>query len=126
MKKKSVALLVSLTMLCTLVTTGGSNKKVLSASTPNTKQFMQSLPSYEKLDKDVLNEAAASGEKLIGKDLHGYNGNAYLKPGTTGTLDSLDARGKDKKGIAILVDFPVPEGKISEVPGVNYNQIPKT
>ncbi|MDF2891942.1 MAG: hypothetical protein K0R80_2309 [Clostridia bacterium] len=45
------------------------------------KQFKQSLPSYEKLDKDLLMDAAARGKNLEGKELHGFNGKAYIKPG---------------------------------------------
>lgn len=95
-----------------------------TASTPT--QFRQSLPSYEMLDKGLLADAAAQGKRLTGKELQGFNGKSYLKPNNTGTLSPLDVRGNDKKGIAILVDFLVEnnEGKISDVPGVNFETIP--
>jgi immune inhibitor A len=126
MKRKPLAILVSLTMLFTVVTTGGSNQKVEGATASTSKQFVQTMPSYEKLDKELVQEARAKGTNAAGKDLHGYNGKAYVKPGSTGELKPLDVRGKDKKGIAILVDFPVEntEGKISDVPGVNFAPIP--
>jgi M6 family metalloprotease-like protein len=126
MRKKSITALVALAMVFSVPTSWGSNQKVLGASAPSAKQFKQTLPSYERLDKDLLNDAAAQGQKLTGKELHGFNGKAYMKPGNTGTLSPLDVRGHDKKGIAILVDFQVEneEGKISDVPGVNYEQIP--
>ncbi|MCM0647512.1 M6 family metalloprotease domain-containing protein [Clostridium swellfunianum] len=126
MKRKPLALLVSLTMLFSIAATGGSSQKVEGASASTPKKFVQTLPSYQKLDKELQAEARAKGLKVEGKDLKGYNGKAYIKPGNIGPLTPLDVTGKDKKGIAILVDFPVEnkEGKISDVPGVNYPQIP--
>jgi M6 family metalloprotease-like protein len=70
-------------------------------------------------------DAAARGKNLEGKELHGFNGKAYIKPGKEGALERVDARGEDKRGIAILVDFPVSEGNISDVPGVDFPRIPK-
>jgi immune inhibitor A len=126
MRKKPLAFLVSLTMLFTVAASGGSNQKVEGAAAYTLKQFVQTLPSYEKLDKELVQEARTNGTNAVGKDLHGYNGNAYVKPGSSGELKPLDVRGKDKKGIAILVDFPVENtvGKISDVPGVNFAPIP--
>jgi M6 family metalloprotease-like protein len=124
MKKNKLAFLVSLAMAFTTAGAGGNIQRVQGAA-PVTKVFKQTLPSYEKLDKDLLQEAATRGQKLTGKDLHGYNGKAYVKPGDLGNLNSLDVRG-EKKGIAILVDFPVEntEGKISDVPGVDFSPVP--
>jgi M6 family metalloprotease-like protein len=121
MKKKPLAFLVSLTMLCTIAT----NLRVEGAA-PIQKQFVQTMPSYQKLDKELILETKANGTSAVGKDLHGYNGKAYVKPGNTGDLNPLDVTGKDKRGIAILVDFPIEntEGKISDVPGVDFAPIP--
>jgi M6 family metalloprotease-like protein len=104
----------------------GKTTATVDKTASSANQFKQSLPSYEKLDKDLLADAAARGKKLEGKELHGFNGNAYIKPGDAGTLEPLDVRGTDKKGIAILVDFPVEntEGKLSDVPGVTFEPIP--
>lgn len=126
MRKKQVALLVVFVMIISVFSAGGWTESVWGAVSQPPKQFKQSLPNYERLDKDLLLDAAAKGQKLTGKALHGFNGNAYMKPGYTGSLTPLDVRGKDKKGIAILVDFPVESDKISDVPGVNYEPIPKT
>jgi immune inhibitor A len=126
MKGKPLAFLVSLTMLFTVAATGGRIQKVEGAAASTPKQFVQTLPSYEKLEKELVKEAKANGTNAAGKDLHGYNGKAYVKPGSYDDLKPLDVRGMDKKGIAILVDFPV-ENKvrnISDVPGVNYDPIP--
>lgn len=124
MRKKKLALIVAFVMLLTL-TSGAWGQNVWGAPAPTVKQFVQTLPSYEKLDKDLLTDAAARGQKLAGKDLNGYNGKAYVKPGNENPLEPLDMRGQ-KKGIAILVDFPVENtaGRISDVPGVDYAQIP--
>lgn len=123
MIKKTVALVVALTMLITVATSGFLAQNVWGAPEPTSKQFKQSLPSYEKLDKDMLLEAAARGQKPAGKTLRGFNGNAYLKPGNYTNLQPLDVRGQ-KKGIAILVDFPVTSGKTSDVPGVDFAPVP--
>lgn len=124
MRKKIAALAVALAMVLTL-TWGALGQDVWGAEAPASKSFVQSLPSFEKLDKDLMNDAAAKGQRAAGKELHGYNGQAYVKPGSYDSLSPLDMRG-EKKGIAILVDFPVEntEGRISDVPGVNYEQIP--
>lgn len=125
MKKRTVALMVVFVMLLSL-TSGALGQNVWGEAAPTAKQFVQTLPSYERLDKELLNDAAAQGEKVTGKQLHGYNGNAYVKPGSYDKLNPIDARGNDKKGIAILVDFPVEntESKISDVPGVNFAPVP--
>jgi M6 family metalloprotease-like protein len=120
--KKLLVVLLALAMVIGTISSVAAVDRIATT----TKQFKQSLPSYERLDKDLLMDAKARGEKLTGKELHGFNGNAYLKPGNTGTLAPLDVRGDDKKGIAILVDFPVEntEGKVSDVPGVTFEPIP--
>jgi M6 family metalloprotease-like protein len=119
--KKLLVVLLALAMVIGTISSVAAVDRIATT----TKQFKQSLPSYERLDKDLLMDAKARGEKLTGKELHGFNGNAYLKPGNTGTLEPLDVRGDDKKGIAILIDFPVEntEGKVSDVPGVTFEPI---
>lgn len=119
--------MVILAMVFSVLTTGGWTYKAEGAAKTVQKKFAQTLPSYEKLDKELLNEAKANGEKVTGKDLKGFNGKAYMKPGNLGKLEPKDVTGKDRKGIAILVDFPITntEGKISDVPGVNYDQVPE-
>jgi M6 family metalloprotease-like protein len=120
--KKLLVVLLALAMVIGTISSVVAVDRVATT----TKQFKQSLPSYERLDKDLLQDAAVQGEKLTGKELHGFNGNAYLKPGNAGTLEPLDVRGTDKEGIAILVDFPVEntDGKVSDVPGVTFTRIP--
>lgn len=117
---------LSITMVIVLVFSLFALSAYADNNAATSKQFRQSLPSYEKLDKDLMMDAAARGVKITGKELHGLNGKAYFKPSNVGTLEPLDVRGTDKKGIAILVDFPVEntEGKISDVPGVNFAPIP--
>lgn len=124
MRKRTTAIVVVLVMLITMTSSAWA-QNVWSASASTPKQYVQTLPSYEKLDKELLSDAAARGQAVTGKELRGYNGNAYVKPGSTGVLQPLDMRG-EKKGIAILVDFPVEntEGKISDVPGVDYERVP--
>lgn len=119
MKRKSLAFLVVLAMLASVLTAGGWTYKTEGASSG----FKPSLPSFSKLDKDIQMDAAANGEKLQGKNMELYNSKAYFKPQNPPKLQPKDVRG-EKKGIAILVDFPVSEGKLSDVPGVNYERIP--
>jgi len=125
MRKRILAFTVVLAMGCTVLL--GGNQRYLAqgatkAPTPTSPKL--SVPDYAKLDKDLLKDAAAAGKKLTGKKLVGYNGNAYSKPDALNGLKAKDVRGT-QKGIAIMVDFPVSQGKTSDVPGVDYAQVPK-
>ncbi len=112
--------LVVSTLVLALVS-GLFNAPVLSAGLE--KQFTPSIPSYEKLDPEVTANAAAKGATAKGKEFDNH-GKSYKSPnGNPGPLTPLDVRGFGKKGIAILVDFPEPNGA-SEVPGVTYDRIP--
>ena len=129
MKKRFITFTVILAMGFTTMFAGAQMKYVKSATNTATPTNLKlSIPDYAKLDKDLMQDAKASGAKLTGKKLVGYNGNAYLKPDKLDNLKPLDVKGQDHKGIAIMVDFPVEnkEGKISDVPGVNYAQIPQS
>ncbi|WBW96884.1 M6 family metalloprotease domain-containing protein [Oceanirhabdus sp. W0125-5] len=114
--KSIIAFSLSLSMLSLV---GFSQAKA------STDKFAPSLPNYQKLDKDFAKDLKSEGKQLKGKKLHGYKGKSYFQPGNLDNLTHKDVRGHDNKGIAILVDFPVSEGNISDVPGVDYEQIPK-
>ncbi|HWI64188.1 MAG TPA: M6 family metalloprotease domain-containing protein [Symbiobacteriaceae bacterium] len=93
---------------------------------PAKTQFKMRLPSFSKLDRDFAMESAAAGVKVTGKELRGYNpGMSYLSPGNGTGVGNIDARGHDKKGLAILVDWPVSPGNVSDVPGVKYDPVPE-
>ncbi|MEH7384878.1 M6 family metalloprotease domain-containing protein [Bacillus sp. JJ1521] len=86
--------------------------------------FTPKLPDYSKLDADLTKDLKSKGEKVKGKELHGYNGKSYSKPQDTERLQPKKADELHKKGIAIVVDFPLKtKGAVSDVPGVNYDQI---
>lgn len=85
--------------------------------------FAPKLPEYTKLDADLTKDLKSKGEKVQGKELHGYNGKSYSKPQDTERLQPKNVGDLHKKGIAIVVDFPLEEGAVSDVPGVNYDQI---
>lgn len=98
---------------------------VAGSNTP--VQFKMSLPNYAKVDPDAAQDMKAAGLKVTGKELRGYNpGQAYLSPGNGTTVGRIDARGSGVKGLAILVDWPVESGPISDVPGVRYSQVHQT
>ncbi|MEH7223976.1 M6 family metalloprotease domain-containing protein [Bacillus sp. JJ1566] len=86
--------------------------------------FTPNLPDYTKLDADLAKDAKSKGEKVQGKEFRGYNGKSYSKPQDTDRLQPKKVGDLHKKGIAIVVDFPLEtEGALSDVPGVNYDQI---
>ncbi|MCM3765617.1 hypothetical protein [Neobacillus niacini] len=67
----------------------------------------------------------AKGGAIKGKELKTSNGKSYIKPQQSEKLQPKKPEELIKKGIAIVVDFPVETpGEISDVPGVNYPQIP--
>jgi immune inhibitor A len=89
------------------------------------KTFAPKLPDYHKVDPELAKEIKSSGGAVEGKKLEGYNGKSYSKPQDTERLQPKKVEDLHKKGIAIVVDFPVKTaGAISDVPGVNYPQIP--
>lgn len=83
-------------------------------------------PEYSKLDKDLVDELKANGVKIAPQKNAFMNGKAHFKPvsGLT-SLNPIDMTGKNNKGIAILVDFPVGDKNKSAVPGVNYDPVPQ-
>ncbi len=86
--------------------------------------FSPKLPDYQKVDRDFANEVKSSGGKVQGKELHDYNGKSYSKPQETERLQPKNVEDLHKKGIAIVVDFPVEtEGAVSDVPGVDFERI---
>jgi M6 family metalloprotease-like protein len=124
--KKILCFITAAAMLGTMIFFGGWASAAPQKTTgEQISEYIPSLPDYEKLDPDLVAERASAGIKAEGKELHGYNGNAYLKPGNYDSLTPVNTS-RDKKGIAILVDFPVEntEGRISDVPGVDYPQVP--
>jgi immune inhibitor A len=86
--------------------------------------FSPKLPDYHKVDPDLTREVKAKGGAIKGKELKTSNGKSYIKPQQSEKLQPKKPEDLMKKGIAIVVDFPVSEGKVSDVPGVNYPQIP--
>ncbi|HYF95736.1 MAG TPA: M6 family metalloprotease domain-containing protein [Symbiobacteriaceae bacterium] len=102
---------------------------VLGAAAPGAagttrNQFKMRLPSFAKVDRDFAMDSAAAGIKVTGKELRGYNpGQSYLSPGNGTSVGRIDARGS-VKGLAILVDWPVSSAEMSDVPGVDYEQVP--
>lgn len=86
--------------------------------------FAAKLPDYQKVDSDLAKDLKASGKKVTGKELHNYNGKAYMKPQESGSLNYKNVDELQTKGIAIVVDFPVESDKISDVPGVDYEKLP--
>lgn len=118
--KKTLKVIFASALSITMLSFGGW---IQTKASPT--KFKPNLPNYQKLDPELAKEMKADGVKVQGKELKGYNGKAYLKPGQMDNLKYKDVTGK-KKGIAILVDFKVEntEGKISDVAGVNYEQIP--
>jgi immune inhibitor A len=113
----SILLIISLVFSCYSVT----------LATPQSQSgFTPKLPDYQKVDADLANELKANGKNVLGKTLHNYNGKAYMKPQEAGSLDYKNVEDLNKKGIAIVVDFPVESDQISDVPGVDYDRIPKS
>lgn len=113
---KKLAILVSAAMV---FTTAFSFGKVKSTNEENVPNSIRS-PIYEKLDPEIVKVARENGVKVKGELNKQFNGSSYLKPeSNTDELTNKDMRGKDKKGIAILVDFPS-----NDVPGVNYSRVP--
>jgi immune inhibitor A len=94
-----------------------------ASSTP--KALKLSRPSYAQLDKELVQEAAANGQKLKGKEVQYNPGKSYKSPIKNGKLERLDVRGHGTRGLAILVDWPVTGGGASDVPGVNYPPLPQ-
>lgn len=119
--KKTLKVILASALSITMLSFGGW----ISTKASPTK-FTPTLPNYQKLDPEFAKEMKENGLKVQGKELIGYNGKSYFKPGQMENLEYKDVRGNDKKGIAILVDFPVENtvGNISDVAGVDYNQIP--
>lgn len=117
--KKFLAYLMTAIMILGIVVGSPFNVQAISKN-----KFVPSVPDFRKADPDLKKEL---GVNLKGKELRGYNGKAYMKPGSAERLEPTDVKGLDHKGIAILVDFPLEnnEGKISDVPGVDYERIPK-
>ena len=122
--KKAISSIVTLTMLFTLAAAGGGTK-ANNITTEAPKNFKLTQPDFHRLDPDLVKESKKKGTKVEGKELTAVKDKSYIKPKDTAKLISKDVRGK-KKGIAILVDFPVEnkDGKISDVPGVNYERVP--
>lgn len=118
--KKTLKVIFASALSITMLSFGGW---IQTKASPT--KFIPTLPNYQKLDPEHAKEMKENGLKVQGKELVGYNGKSYLKPGQVENLQYKNVTGK-KKGIAILVDFPVEntEGKISDVAGVNYEQIP--
>ncbi len=86
--------------------------------------FAPKLPDYTKVDADLVRDVKSKGEKVQGKELKTYNGKSYSKPQDSERLQPKNVKDLHKKGIAIVVDFPVDtEGAVSDVPGVDYEQI---
>lgn len=88
------------------------------------KTFAPKLPDYHKVDPDLAKEIKSSGGAVEGKKLESYNGKSYSKPQDTDRLQPKKVEDLHKKGIAIVVDFPLSGAGKSEVPGVDYDQIP--
>ncbi len=118
--KKFFSIALAFALMFTVFTAASFSQPVSGAS-----NLTLQLPSYERVDPDLAKDAITAGQKVTGKELHGFNGQAYLKPQGEGDLTPKDVRGHDHKGIAILVDFPVTGAGMSDVPGVDYNRIPE-
>jgi immune inhibitor A len=97
---------------------------VTLAKPQSQSSFVPKLPDYQKVDADLAKELKAKGQKTSGKELHNINGKAYMKPQDSGSLDYKNVDDLKTKGIAIVVDFPVESEQISDVPGVDYDQLP--
>jgi len=131
--KKALSSIVALTMLFTMAAAGGGTK-ANNVPTQSSKVFRLTQPDFQKLDSELVKTLRENGKAIPTKELTTLKGKSYNRPKDTAKLSPLDARGK-KKGIAILVDFPVYDkegnqvnndnnGKISNVPGVNYERVP--
>lgn len=94
-------------------------------SSQESTTFTPKLPDYQKVDVDLARDVQANGGNVKGKELKGYNGKSYSKPQDTERLQPKNVEDLHKKGIAIVVDFPVEneEGFVSDVPGVDYERI---
>jgi M6 family metalloprotease-like protein len=119
-KRLKVALVLALVGIMAL---GQSAVGTASAS----KALKLSLPSYQQPDKDFRLEAAANGQKVTGKQFRPFApGHSYKSPVQNGQLNRLDVRGHGRRGLAILVDWPVTTaGAVSDVPGVTYEALPQ-
>lgn len=120
--KKVLSLSVVFMMIFGLILAGW-NQGILKVSASG--GFLPTLPDFQKLSMDGAKEAGLNEEPLLkGKELKGYNGKSYIKPENQNAIIPLDQRGTDRKGIAILVDFPVEnkDGKPSDVPYVTWEK----
>lgn len=118
---KKLAILLSFVLVLTSAFSMGSP----NVSTENNIPDNLFSPTYQKIDNEIVQMARENGLSLDAVKTKEFRGNAYLKPQNSGgVLNNLDMTGKENKGIAILVDFPTTEGKISEVPGVDYPAVP--
>lgn len=119
---KKLAILMSAAMVLTSAFSFGKVNLVNEKEVPS---FLKA-PIFQKLDPEIIKVARENGVKVKGEEGKQFNGNSYLKPeANTEVLANKDMTGKSKKGIAILVDFPVTGEGISDVPGVKYPQVPQ-
>lgn len=119
---KRLAIFLTLVMVLTSTFSFGQAYSVNELEMSNSL----SAPIYQKLDPEIVTVARENGIKVTGEVGKQFNGKSYLKPEAyTEVLANKDMTGKGKKGIAILVDFPVTGEGISDVPGVKYPQIPQ-
>ncbi|MBI9011732.1 MAG: M6 family metalloprotease domain-containing protein [Clostridiales bacterium] len=93
---------------------------------PQTENYEATVnaPVYQKIDKDLANDLNAAGVKIKPEKNTFMNGKSHIKPTNLETIEPLDMRGLNNKGIAILVDFKTNEDGTSAVPGVDYDRIP--
>lgn len=118
---KKLAIVMSFAIILTSTFPSGNTLFNNDKSTPSALN----APIYQKLDPEMVKYAREKGMDISDVQKKQSNGKAYFKPDkAVDVVNGLNMKGKDNKGIAILVDFPVTEGKISDVPGVIYNRIP--
>jgi M6 family metalloprotease domain len=118
--KKVLAFIMAFVLCCGFATTAGARVSKLGTGT----KLALTLPDLQKADSDIPAEEAREVSERYSK----IAGKAYIKPKTASPVTHLDQKGNDKKGIAILVDFPVYDtqgntiddqnGKISDIPGI--------
>ncbi len=119
---KRLAILMSAALVLTSAFSFG---KVQTSNEKEVPGYLRA-PIFQKLDPEITKVARENGVKVKGEEDKQFNGKSYLKPeANTKVLANKDMTGKNKKGIAILVDFPGDNGSESNVPGVNYPRVPQ-
>lgn len=109
--------------------------KPIKKGTKTNDSFIGNLPNLHQADEELAENAKEDVREATAKMFKGLAGKAYMKPKSADRVTHLDKTGS-AKGIAILVDFPIYDeegnemkddenGRISDVPGVDYERIPK-